>query len=40
LNAHETKRRLKLGETMVERTPPGLPVPDRYPVIAVALTNG
>ena len=40
ISAREAKRRLKLGETAVERTPLGLPVPARYPVIADSLGHG
>ena len=40
ISGREAKRRLKLGETAVERTPLGLPVPARYPVIADALGSG
>ena len=40
ISAREAKRRLKLGETAVERTPLGLPVPARYPVIADGLISG
>ncbi|WP_161499019.1 DUF222 domain-containing protein [Cryobacterium aureum] len=40
ISGREAKRRLKLGETAVERTPLGLPVPARYPVIADGLTSG
>jgi hypothetical protein len=40
ISAREAKRRLKLGETTVERTPLGLPVPARYPVIADNLCSG
>ncbi|TFB67636.1 HNH endonuclease [Cryobacterium sp. Hz9] len=40
ISAREAKRRLKLGETAVERTPLGLPVPARYPVIADGLKSG
>ncbi|MDJ0376015.1 HNH endonuclease signature motif containing protein [Cryobacterium sp. PH31-L1] len=40
ISSREAKRRLKLGETAVERTPLGLPVPARYPVIADGLTSG
>ncbi|TFB93893.1 HNH endonuclease [Cryobacterium luteum] len=40
ISGREAKRRLKLGETTVERTPMGLPVPARYPVIADGLSSG
>ncbi|TFD23703.1 DUF222 domain-containing protein [Cryobacterium sp. TMS1-13-1] len=40
ISGREAKRRLKLGETAVERTPLGLPIPARYPVIADGLTRG
>ncbi|TFD70417.1 DUF222 domain-containing protein, partial [Cryobacterium sp. Hb1] len=40
ISSREAKRRLKLGETVVERTPMGLPVPARYPVIAEGLVSG
>ncbi|TFB68437.1 HNH endonuclease signature motif containing protein [Cryobacterium sp. Hz9] len=40
ISTREAKRRLKLGETAVERTPLGLPVPARYPVIADGLISG
>ncbi|WP_166791211.1 HNH endonuclease signature motif containing protein [Cryobacterium sp. Hh7] len=40
ISGREAKRRLKLGETTVERTPLGLPVPARYPVIADGLVSG
>ncbi|WP_129590376.1 HNH endonuclease signature motif containing protein [Cryobacterium aureum] len=40
ISGREAKRRLKLGETVVERTPLGLPVPARYPVIAAGLVSG
>ncbi|WP_158250888.1 HNH endonuclease signature motif containing protein [Cryobacterium sp. Y82] len=40
ISGREAKRRLKLGETVVERTPMGLPVPARYPVIADGLESG
>ncbi|TFD85952.1 HNH endonuclease signature motif containing protein [Cryobacterium serini] len=40
ISGREAKRRLKLGETTVERTPLGLPVPARYPVIADGLESG
>ncbi|WP_104128524.1 HNH endonuclease signature motif containing protein [Cryobacterium sp. Y57] len=40
ISSREAQRRLKLGETVVERTPMGLPVPARYPVIAEALVSG
>ncbi|TFB73656.1 DUF222 domain-containing protein, partial [Cryobacterium glaciale] len=40
ISGREAKRRLKLGETTVERTPMGLPVPARYPVIADGLGSG
>ncbi|TFD89864.1 DUF222 domain-containing protein [Cryobacterium serini] len=40
ISGREAKRRLKLGETAVDRTPMGLPVPARYPVIADGLTSG
>ncbi|WP_104199136.1 HNH endonuclease signature motif containing protein [Cryobacterium sp. Y29] len=40
ISSREAKRRLKLGETVVDRTPMGLPVPARYPVIAAALVSG
>ncbi|TFD60640.1 HNH endonuclease [Cryobacterium sp. Hh7] len=40
ISGREAKRRLKLGETAVERTPLGLPVPARYPIIAGGLTSG
>ncbi|TFD50916.1 HNH endonuclease [Cryobacterium sp. Hh11] len=40
ISGREAKRRLKLGETAVERTPLGLPIPARYPVIADGLTSG
>jgi hypothetical protein len=40
ISTREAKRRLKLGETAVERTPLGLPVPARYPIIADGLTSG
>ncbi|WP_104192441.1 HNH endonuclease signature motif containing protein [Cryobacterium sp. Y82] len=40
ISGREAKRRLKLGETVVERTPMGLPVPARYPVIADGLSSG
>ncbi|TFD48034.1 HNH endonuclease [Cryobacterium sp. Hh11] len=40
ISGREAKRRLKLGETTVERTPLGLPVPARYPVIADGLISG
>ncbi|TFD91207.1 HNH endonuclease signature motif containing protein [Cryobacterium serini] len=40
ISGREAKRRLKLGETTVERTPLGLPVPARYPVIAAGLSSG
>ncbi|WP_161498903.1 HNH endonuclease signature motif containing protein [Cryobacterium aureum] len=40
ISGREAKRRLKLGETAVERTPLGLPVPARYSVIADGLTSG
>ncbi|WP_166805947.1 DUF222 domain-containing protein [Cryobacterium sp. TMT1-3] len=40
ISGREAKRRLKLGESTVERTPMGLPVPARYPVIADALGSG
>jgi len=40
ISGREAKRRLKLGEGAVERTPLGLPVPARYPVIADGLISG
>ena len=40
ISGREAKRRLKLGETAVERTPLGLPMPARYPVIADGLGSG
>ncbi|TFD59856.1 hypothetical protein E3T39_09215 [Cryobacterium suzukii] len=40
ISGREAKRRLKLGETAVERTPLGLPVPARYSVIAAGLSSG
>ncbi|TFD89028.1 DUF222 domain-containing protein [Cryobacterium serini] len=40
ISGREAKRRLKLGETTVERTPLGLPVPARYPAIAAGLSSG
>ena len=40
ISGREAKRRLKLGETAVERTPLGLPVAARYPVIAEGLVSG
>ncbi|TFD60988.1 HNH endonuclease [Cryobacterium suzukii] len=40
ISGREAKRRLKLGETVVERTPMGLPVPARYSVIAAGLSSG
>ncbi|WP_166806323.1 HNH endonuclease signature motif containing protein [Cryobacterium serini] len=40
ISAREAKRRLKLGETAVERTPLGLPVPARYSTIADGLSSG
>uniref|UniRef100_UPI0011AFDEAE DUF222 domain-containing protein n=1 Tax=Cryobacterium sp. M15 TaxID=2048291 RepID=UPI0011AFDEAE len=40
ISSREAQRRLKLGETVVERTPMGLPVPARYPVAAEALVSG
>ncbi|MEC5154000.1 hypothetical protein RCH23_001373, partial [Cryobacterium sp. CAN_C3] len=40
ISGREAKRRLKLGQSTVERTPLGLPVPARYPAIAAALISG
>ncbi|MDJ0347974.1 DUF222 domain-containing protein [Cryobacterium sp. PH29-G1] len=40
ISSREARRRLKLGETAVERTPLGLPVPARYAVIADGLASG
>ena len=40
ISGREAKRRLKLGEGAVERTPLGLPIPARYPVIADGLISG
>ena len=40
ISGREVKRRLKLGETAVELTPLGLPIPARYPVIADGLGSG
>ncbi|WP_166806405.1 HNH endonuclease signature motif containing protein [Cryobacterium serini] len=40
ISAREAKRRLKLGETAVERTPLGLPVSARYSIIAEGLRSG
>ena len=40
ISGREAKRRLKLGEGAVERTPLGLPVPARYPAVAGGLISG